>query len=398
MFTRRKFLTTSSLVALAPTVPVFLRRAAQAAESRPDEPILVVIQLSGGNDGVNTVVPFADGGYAKHRNVLRLPEDQLHKIGDGLGLHPSMRAAADLLEQQRLAIVQGVGYPNPSRSHAVSMAVWKTASLDRQDHNGYGWIGRALDELPTPRRNAPNSILVADAPTPVVLRGRRCVSSSFGSLDDLMPARDVTPPGASSANEPSAVAGFVRRASLDAYATAETIKDFARVKDGHAASYPASGLARRLKLIAQLVKADLGTRVYYAMQDGYDTHSVQLGRHSRLLGVLSEALKAFLDDLAAAGLEERVLVLCFSEFGRRVAENASAGTDHGTAAPMFLAGGNVCPGVHGRTPSLLDLHDGDLEHTIDFRSIYATVLGRWLDVDPSSVIDGDFAVIDGLLG
>jgi uncharacterized protein (DUF1501 family) len=187
------------------------------------------------------------------------------------------------------------------------------------------------------------------------------------------------------------LSAFVQRQALDAYATADLLRSLARPEDQTAPSYPSTGLAGKLKLIAQLIKADLGSRVYYAAQTGYDTHSQQLPRHSRLLRQLAGALKAFVGDLQTAGLGERVLVLCFSEFGRRVAENASVGTDHGTAGPVLLAGSPVQPGVHGQTPALADLaSDEDPEYTVDFRSVYATILERWLGVDSTLALAAEF--------
>ena len=183
MTTRREFLKTSSLVSLAPTVSGFLYRTARATDASHDDRVLVVVQMGGGNDGINTVVPFADEGYAKHRDKLRIKEDRLLKLNNRIGLHPAMRAAADMIEDGRLAIVQGVGYPNPNRSHDVSMAIWQSARMDREEHNSYGWIGRALDESATAGATA--SLLAGDDQTPLTLRGRKCVSSSLHSLDEL---------------------------------------------------------------------------------------------------------------------------------------------------------------------------------------------------------------------
>ena len=389
MLTRRQFLKTTSLVALAPHVPVFLQQTARAAGVRRDERILVVIQLSGGNDGLNTVVPFADEAYAKHRTALRLPEDRLHKITDGLGLHPSMRELAGLFEQQRLTIVQGVGYPNPNRSHDVSMSIWQTARFDREEHTGYGWIGRALDEVPPSMHQAPGSLLIGNESTPVVLRGRKSVSSSLTSIDDLL-AVHATRPAAETTVDEANLTAFVQRTALDAYATADVLKQIAGRRESRSVSYPSSELATRMRLVSQLIQADVGTRVYYTMQDGYDTHSTQLGQHARLLRELSLSLQAFLDDLATAGLEERVLVLCFSEFGRQVQENASAGTDHGTAGPVFLAGSALAGGLIGESPDLSVLDDNAPRHGIDFRSVYATILDQWLGVDARATLGGEF--------
>jgi uncharacterized protein (DUF1501 family) len=388
MFNRRQFLQSSSLVALAPNVPAFLQQTARATEPAKHQRILVVVQLSGGNDGVNTVVPFNDDEYAKHRKVLRLPTNRLLKISDGSALHPSMQDAAQLFEDKRLMIVQGVGYPNPNRSHDVSMAIWQTARFDREEHDGYGWIGRALDRLPVPPRNAPGSVLIGIDATPVVLRGRKSISSAFNSIDDMLADRDLRPDERAAATDGD-LSSFIGRTTLDAYTTAELLKGISAGKRT-SVSYPASRLAGQLKLISQLIQADMGTRVYYAIQSGYDTHSVQLPSHSRLLRNLSQGLKSFLDDLSAAGLEDRVLVLCFSEFGRQIQENASAGTDHGTAGPVLLAGSSVNGGILGQQPDLSVLKNNAPNHTIDFRRVYATVLEKWLEVESGSSLGGEF--------
>jgi len=388
MLNRRRFLQASSLVALAPTVPAFLRRAAQAAESTGDDRILVVIQLDGGNDGVNTVVPYRDPGYAEHRARLKLADDRLIKLDDDVALHPSLRGMADLFESQRLAIVQGVGYPNPNRSHDVSMAIWQTARLDPLEHKTFGWIGRALDQAERDHRG-PASILVGDRQLPQAIIGRRSIASSLTRLEDMVPQRERPRVAAATETTPGDLSEFVRRTTLDAYTTAELLNDVAR-KPGSAGRYPATELAQRLQLISRLIQAGLSTRVYYAVQSSYDTHSAQVPTHSRLLRELGDATKSFLDDLHECGLDDRVLVLCFSEFGRRVHENASEGTDHGTAGPVFLAGPGVKPGLHGATPSMTDLEAGDLKMSVDFRRVYAAVLKRWHAVDPHPVLDGEF--------
>lgn len=388
MLTRRNLLKRSSLLALAPAVPGFLARLARAAEAKSDGRVLVVIQLGGGNDGINTVVPYADDGYAKHRDKLRLPVAQLHKLDDCVALHPAMKAMAELFESQRLAVVQGVGYPNPNRSHDVSMAIWQTARFDPADHKSYGWLGRALDES-AERRAGPSSLLVGDDALPVAILGRKAVAGSFSRLDELSVQNDAARAAAAAESAVDGLDDFVRRSALDAYATADAV-NAAVSRQKSKANYPASKLGEHLSTIARLIEAELPARVYYAVQSGYDTHSVQLQTHSQLLRELSQALKAFLDDLAASKLTERVLVMTFSEFGRRVAENASAGTDHGTAAPMFLAGGGVRPGLHGAAPSLVDLLDGDLKMSLDFRSVYATVLDHWLRLSPEPILAGRF--------
>jgi uncharacterized protein (DUF1501 family) len=392
MLTRRTFLGASlrgsSLLALAPTVPGFLARTARAAVPERDGRILVVVQLDGGNDGINMLVPFADEGYAQHRKGLRLPIERLVKVDDHVGLHPAMARAGKLLESGRLAIVPGVGYPNPSRSHFRSMAIWQSARLDPEEHAGQGWLGRGLDANP---ETGGAALCVGSGPPPVALRGRRAVAAALERLDDFLldpaarPGRSLV--GADGDGDD--LAAFVRRSTLDAYATADRIAALARDPDGDA-RYPASGLGDHLRTVAGLIKGGLAARVYYTVQGGYDTHAAQLPKHQELLWELSEGLAAFLDDLAAAGLAERVLVFGFSEFGRRVAENGSAGTDHGASAPVILAGPSVRAGIHGVYPSLTDLEDGDLKTLVDFRRVYATLLEEWLGLPSDGALGGRF--------
>ena len=344
---RRGFLQRSSLIALAPTAPAFLARTARAAISDRDGRVLVVIELSGGNDGINTLVPYADDGYPRNRMKLRLRTDRrLIRLNDRVGFHPALRPAADLLEEGRLAVVQGVGYPNPSRSHAVSMAIWRTARLEPREHNTFGWIGRAMDRAPSPPGEAPRMLMFGDEDPPVALRGRKSTSVSLSYMEDLvLDPGVVRSPLLPNSGEKGDLAAFTRRAALDAYAAADQFGPVMQSATPQATGYPPTRLAGRLHVVAQLIKAGFGTPVYYAIQPGYDTHSAQPPMHTRLLGELAGALKAFSDDLKAAKLDERVCVVCFSEFGRRVKENASFGTDHGTAGPVFLVG----VGSKGRT-------------------------------------------------
>jgi uncharacterized protein (DUF1501 family) len=404
MFSRREFLRTSlqtsTLVALAPTVPGFLAETARAARPERDARVLVVIQLDGGNDGINTVVPFADEGYAKYRKALRLPTDRLFKINKQVGLHPAIGDAAKLLESQRLAIVQGVGYPNPSRSHFRSMTIWQSARTDLQrfkediavaeDHAVFGWIGQALDGGSRPADGSPGAVFVGTGSLPVALRSRRSVASTMTRPEDALLTLKADARSAVRGPEAqSDLAGFVRKSTLDAYAASERMAEVMRAKDS-GASYPATGLASRLQVIARLLKGGVGTRVFYTSQSGYDIHSVQLFLHADLLREFAGAVRAFLDDLAAAKLADRITVLAFSEFGRRVQENGSQGTDHGTAAPVFIAGPSVKAGLVADTPKLLDLQDGDLKMSVDFRRIYATVLEGWLGIPAEHALGGNF--------
>jgi uncharacterized protein (DUF1501 family) len=387
MLSRRKFMQhSSSLISLSPLVPTMLCRAAQAVALETDAKVLVVIQLDGGNDGINTVVPYGDDGYAKARIKLRLETRELHKLNDLVALHPQMRSAKSLFDDGRLAIVQGMGYPNPDRSHFRSMRIWQTASMEDDVHNAYGWLGQALDGNAAQRASGEAAaIYVGEDQTPVALWGRRSAATALSKIDDLTLQGNVDQHKLSATSMESAPPAddstrqFVTRQVVSAFAAAEQFRqhEMAHQQD-RAVKYPDSTLGSRLELVSRLLKSGSQARVFYTSQGGYDTHASQLPTHAKLLGELSSSLKSFLDDLKEAGLEDRVLVLAFSEFGRRVEENDSQGTDHGTAGPVFLAGSRVIPGLHGKTPSLADREAGDIKSSIDFRDLYSTILDQWL--------------------
>jgi uncharacterized protein (DUF1501 family) len=268
------------------------------------------------------------------------------------------------------------------------MAIWHSARTNVDDHDKLGWLGRGLDEGP----KGSSALLVGSGPPPVAIRGRRAVASAIERIDDFTLAAGADPRKALGKEEASDdLTAFVQRSMLDAYATADRLSEAAKGKDDNA-RYPQTGLASRLQLVARLLKVGLGTRVYYTLQPGYDTHSSQLFTHANLLFEFAGAVKAFLDDLAASKVADRVAVLCFSEFGRTVKENGSAGTDHGTAGPVFLAGAPVKGGLAGATPSLLDLDPqfGDLRRSLDFRRVYATILEEWLGLPAKAALGGSF--------
>lgn len=394
MFNRRDFLRSSAIVSLAPTLPTFLQSLANANQSARETEgrILVVIQLDGGNDGINTVVPFRDEGYAKHRRELRLPETDLIKVADDFSLHPRLRRVADLFEDSKLSIVHGVGYPNPNRSHFESMAIWNAGSTDKEQIEiGQGWIGSAMGEGGRSRDS--QAIHVGDETLPVALRGRRCTAASISnpaelqsSLEKLGLAAKTSSESLKTANGSSdSLDAFLSRSVSDAFASAKELST--ATKDNSTARYPDSKLGGRLKLVGQLIKSNTNARVYYTQQSGYDTHAGQLPTHASLLNQLSSALKAFNDDMHDAGMQDEVLVMVFSEFGRRVDENQSAGTDHGTAGPIFLAGTKLQQRSYGSIPSLTDLENGDPKFQLDFRHIYASIIKDWLELKSPSFLE-----------
>jgi uncharacterized protein (DUF1501 family) len=407
---RRDFLkaslSSSTLVALgAGTVPTFLARAARAADDRnTSDRVLVVVQLLGGNDGLNTVVPHGLDGYSKARRALRIPTAQVQAITKEIGLHPALGRLGKLLEDGRLAVVQGVGYPNPDRSHFRSMEIWETARTESGALET-GWLGRALDATPAKPGGDIPSLHVGSRALPLALKARKAETPSLETLEQYrlqLQGDDPSKRVRRAALEDVArvdrgpddpLLGFLRRSTLAAYESSRRLEQLAKPKAG-GMGYPNYGLARRLELVAQIIKAGFGTRIYYTALDGFDTHANQLGTHAALLNELGDSIGAFHADLLAAGHADRVAVLTFSEFGRRVAENASAGTDHGAAAPLFVAGPVAKPGLVGAHPSFDDLDDGDLKFHTDFRRVYAAVLEGWLGVPAAPVVGAEFKPLE----
>jgi uncharacterized protein (DUF1501 family) len=404
--TRREFLRLglggSTLLACGATVPTFLARSALAladGPARPDGRILVVLQLDGGNDGLNTVVPHRDDNYRRARPRLALPAQGLHRLNDDLGLHPALVGLNRLHENRRLAVVQSVGYPNPNRSHFESMAIWHTARLD-PNRATPGWLARCLDR----RADAPGgdtpALHISESLLPQALHGGQRHVPSLASLEQFRRRLGI-PEAAGAAEQRAALdrvggqqrgaAGsllqFVERSSLITYASSARLESVMRQPGQASTGYPEFyGLARRLKLVAQLIKAGMGTTIYYTQLGGFDTHANQLNNHANLMREMGDSVRAFFEDLQRASQADRVLLLAFTEFGRRLRENASAGTDHGTASPVFLVGPRVRSGVHGPNPNLRDLVDGDPQHAIDFRRVYATVLDQWLACPSAAVL------------
>jgi uncharacterized protein (DUF1501 family) len=371
MLTRRSFLRSSSVLALAPTVPVFLSRTATAAGPDKDARVLVVVQLDGGNDGLNTLIPLGHPEYPKLRPRLKVTEKDTVMIGDGFGLHPQMRPLDKLVKAGHLCAMPGVGYPNPNRSHFESMAIWQTARTDPEEYKGSGWLGRALDLAGGDSYTITNDV-------PRTLRGRRSAAIALTRLEDLTLADAGTVKDAAGPEAQQDLLAFVRRQAVDGTHAAEKMAALSKGSDG--AGYPSTGLADRLRLISRLLKADLGTRVFYTTQGSFDTHATQQFTHANLLNEFAGAVAAFFADLQTAKLADRVTLLAFSEFGRTIKENGSGGTDHGTAGVVFVAGPHVKGGVTGTLPSLTDLDKGEPKMTTDFRRVYATLLADWLAV------------------
>jgi uncharacterized protein (DUF1501 family) len=414
-FTRRLFLQRGcALASLAATVPCFIERSALGVLGNPllssnpgvpDHRILVVVQLGGGNDGLNTVIPYGDPAYFNARpqiavqapggtgNTVALQLDQ----NAGVGLHPAMTSLKELYDEGLVSVVQGVGYPNPNRSHFTSMDIWQTGRLDAK---GSGWIGRYFDATcnGTP---IPEGSVAVGRTAPLAMEGNIQKPISFenpalfrwlgedlhGSMKD--PYDAINRAGSLAGTPAETQKDFLMRTALDAQVASERI--LAAVAKQPLVRYPDHALARQLRTVGAMIRDGMPTRVYYATMGGFDTHSGQAGRHGQLLRQVSESVAAFQRDLKEQGNAERVVTLVFSEFGRRVKQNGSGGTDHGTAAPVFVIGAGVKPGVVGRHPSLVDLDQGDLKFGVDFRSVYASLLGDWMKAPADQILRGQFA-------
>ncbi len=436
MFTRREFVKRSvegsSLLALGATVPNFVASTAYAAEHGKDK-VLVVLEMGGGNDGLNTVIPYGDDLYYKARPTLAIKKEQAIRVDDHIGLHPSLRGLNSMLQNNQLAIVQGVGYPNPNRSHFESMDIWQTA--DPRGKTGNGWLGRTIADLNVQGGRIP-AFHMGKGQLPLALQGSATgvpslntekpfgldlIGEFYGHQPDgrkgnqrkntdknKLPRRIAVRKQAIedvARHAPEDAGGllqFVRRTSLDTYGTVDQLKEIMNEKfevpdaqgeftDGRYRQLR-SGLQYELMLVARMIRAGFGTRVFYVSIDGFDTHSQQQQPHQQLMQKIGDSVQAFFNELQESGDADRVMLMTFSEFGRRVNENGSKGTDHGSGSCLFLAGPGVKSGLIGKHPSLAkkDLANGDLKFHTDFRRVYATLLDGWLGCDSRRVLGAKF--------
>ncbi len=388
---RRDLIGCGAALPVLAAMPRPLARAAGLLPPDPEGRVLVVVQLTGGNDGLNTVVPIADDDYRRARPVLAVPAAQVVRLTDDTGLHPALAPLVPSWDEGRLAIVRGVGPPRPDRSHFRSLEMWHTASTD-EPVPATGWIGALSREveaggLPVARAGGRD--------LPLALAGARVQPPALSRLDDVL--IDAAGRGSAAATRErlrrACCAGgrtgevaWLADSSADAFDCAERL---ALLRGEARGEFPGGELGRGLELAALLVGARLGLRVAWVSQDGYDTHARQRAGHEALLRDLALALAAFDARLAGQGDRRRVALLVFSEFGRRIRENASGGTDHGAGNPLLLLGEPVVGGVHGAAPDLRGDDERDVPVTLDFRRVYASAL-EWLGVPPAAVLPGDF--------
>lgn len=385
---RRQFLQTGSLVTASLMIPRFLQAFDQPYRVPKGHKVLVVLQLSGGNDGLNTVIPVRNDIYYRSRPRLGITRDKALGLTDEVGLHPSLTAFRELYQEGALGILNGVGYPEPDRSHFRSMDIWHSASQSNE-YVHTGWLGRFLDS----RCNGcdkPTMALEIDDMLSMALKGEQVKGLAmkdprrlFNSANEkFFKALSTT----HQQEHSEKTADYLYKTLSETINSADYIFEKSKSHPS-SASYPATELGRSLKTIASLIFSDINTSVYYVSLGSFDTHVGQEGTQKRLFTEMNDAVAAFVKDLKTENRFEDVLLMSFSEFGRRVSQNASGGTDHGTANNMFFISGALQQkGILNPLPDLQQLIEGDLKFQVDFKQVYATVLERWLSADPLKIL------------
>ncbi|GLZ51702.1 DUF1501 domain-containing protein [Actinomycetospora sp. NBRC 106378] len=398
VLTRRRFLAATAVTgaaAIGATAIGWEEIAGSAGDLDPDAGVLVVVTLYGGNDGLNTVIPAGDDVYQRSRPELAYRSDEVLDLGDGLGFNPALRGLKGLYDDGSLAVVQGVGYPQPDHSHFRSMAIWQTANPTSP--NGAGWLGRWLDATSDGSAADPLRALSTDPVLPPLLVGDRYAGSTIAAGALELPKGPLGNAVAALASPDLDDEDWRARtaASIGHLATLRRTTTAAMQRAGK--DNPTGDLDRQLQLIAALIEARVPTRVYSASLGGFDTHADERRTQERLLGQLDTALAPFITRLEATDPGRQVVVMVHSEFGRRVKANGSDGTDHGTAGPVLLAGTPVTGGLTGQTPSLTDLDGGDLRSHVDFRDLYATLTENVLGAAPDQIVGGHPGRFDNVL-
>lgn len=385
---RRRFLQVGSLASASLMLPKFLKAMEQGNLVPPGNKVLVVVQLSGGNDGLNTVIPYRNDIYYKMRPTLGIKREQALALNDELGIHPALKSFKALYDDGALGILNSVGYPNPDRSHFRSMDIWQSAS-DSKDYWGTGWLGRYLDAQ-CKGCDKPTQALEIDDTLSMALKGDAVKGLAltdpqrlFGASNDRYFKELLDK---QKHDDEHQNVGYLYKTMAETISSAAYIQQqFKTYKSKE--SYPATELGRNMKTIAELIMTDINTSVYYISHGSFDTHVGQQQQQQRLFEQLSDALQVFTTDLKKNDRFKDVLVMTFSEFGRRVGQNASGGTDHGTANNMFLIGGGLQQkGVLNEGPDLGNLQEGDLQYKVDFKNVYATLLKKWLGADDQAIL------------
>jgi uncharacterized protein (DUF1501 family) len=385
-FKRKEFLQIGSLATASLMLPKFLKAFEQKNMVPPGNKVMVVIQFSGGNDGLNTVIPITNDIYYKARPKLAIKKDKTLTLTDDVGLNPALEAFKGLYDEGNLSILNNVGYPNPDRSHFRSMDIWHSAS-NSNDYVYTGWLGRYLDAQ-CKGCDKPTQILEVDDVLSLALKGNEKNGLAFTDPRRLYSSsnerfyKDIN--AAHQGSEETV--DYLYKTMSETLSSANYIFQQSK-KNPTSATYPATEMGKNLKTIASLIMSDINTKVYYLSLGSFDTHVNQEVQQKRLFAELNDAVKAFTADLKKNNRFDDVLMMTFSEFGRRVSQNASNGTDHGTANNMFfISGGLKEKGILNAMPDLKDLNQGDLKYKVDFKNVYATVLNKWLGSDDEAIL------------
>ncbi|MGJ8743376.1 DUF1501 domain-containing protein [Polaribacter sp.] len=392
---RRDFLKQTTFASGMFFVPQFLKAFEQLPVKTFSHKKVVIIQLKGGNDGLNTVVPFNNDIYYQQRNNIAIKQNDLFKISDEVGLHKSLQPLQNLYNKGFVSIINNVGYPNPNLSHFRSTDIWQTAS-DSNEYLQNGWVGSYLDYT----KGNPYNAIEVDESLSLMLKGK--TQNGLAITDPKMFYNSMDAPffnnvvtNYNDAHLSEHNLGYLYNTMIDAKSSAKHIYEKSNTKNT-AAAYPKNIFGKQLKTISQFINSGLETQVYYAGLSGFDTHANQAGTQERLLKVYAESMEVFINDLQKNNTFDDVLILTFSEFGRRVKQNESKGTDHGTANNVFVMGKNLKKqGLYNNLPNLGDLDkNGNLKFEIDFREIYATILDKWLQVDDVAILNKTFSKLN----
>jgi len=389
---RRSFLQVGSLATASLMLPKFLKAFEQPMAVPPGNKVLVVLQLSGGNDGLNTVIPIRNDIYYKVRPKLGIAKDKSLILTDETGLHPSLTAFKELYDDGSLGIMNGVGYPNPDRSHFRSMDIWHSAS-NSNEYIYTGWLGRYLDAQ-CAGCDKPTQALEIDDVLSMALKGEQMKGLAMKDPKRLYNTanekffKDIAANHRDEAGEQPV--DYLYKTMAETISSADYIYQQSKLRPSKT-TYPATELGKSLQTISSLIQSDINTKVYYVSLGSFDTHVAQEFQQKRLFTEMNDAIKAFVKDLKDNNRFDDVLLTTFSEFGRRVSQNASGGTDHGTANNMFMIGGSLKQkGVLNAMPDLNKLDEGDLKHSVDFKDVYATILKNWLNADDKKILNNQY--------
>lgn len=393
---RKEFIQVGSLATASLMVPKFLKAFEAPQMVLPGNKVVVILQLSGGNDGLNTVIPVRNDLYYKARPKLGIQRDKTAQVTDEVGFHPALKGFRDLYDDGGLAVLNNVGYPNPDRSHFRSMDIWHTASQSNEYWTN-GWVGRYLDAQ-CKGCDKPTQAIEMDDVLSLALKGENIKGIAvkdprrlYGTANEKF-FRDVMKNHRDETGEQPV--DYLYKTLSETLSSADYIFQQSRMHPT-SATYPKTELGNSLKTIASLIFSEINTKVYYVSLGSFDTHINQDNQQTRLFTEMNDAVTAFVKDLKSQHRFEDVMLFTFSEFGRRVAQNASSGTDHGTANNMFLiSGGLKQKGMLNKMPDLADLNEGDLKYNIDFKNVYATILNKWLGADDKAILSGEYDHLD----